>query len=133
MTVQDFDSAILALAAWREAQPTDPVDAMLCIALTIVNLSRRYDLSIGEAIVRHQELHGVSVDYSLFPDTRDPRFMRLIQRIGDVTAGYIDDMTGGALYYVDLSKPHAEELDAVLESPEEHPMCAVAFGRHFYK
>jgi hypothetical protein len=132
MTVQDFDRAILALACWYEAGDGN-IDTMLCIAHTINNLAKKEEIGIGEAVVEHRKLHGIDTHDNVYPDERDPRVTRLLQRIDDVGSPYSVDLTNGAIYYIDLGKSVPEHMGFLLKHPDEHPMCAISGGMHFFK
>jgi hypothetical protein len=132
MNIPDYEGAILALACWRESRD-GTVESMLCIGNTIVNLATLQEIGTGEAIVQHRLLHGLLGDGASYPDTRDPMFCKLLRRIDDITSQYHEDLTNGAIYYIDLSKEVPAHMKFLLNSPEEHPMCAVSGSRHFFK
>ena len=132
MTVQDFELFLLAMASWREAEGCS-VDVMLCVAHTIFNLSAHRDLSISQAIVEHQKLHGIVAKEEHYPDVREPVFTRLLQRIGGVTGPFREDLTNGAEYYLDLSKEVPKHMRYLLDKPDSFHMCAVSGSRHFFK
>jgi hypothetical protein len=132
VTAQDFERSLLALESWREAGD-DSVDQMLCIAWTIMNLGKRDNLSIGEALRQHKNLHGVDDSNGAFPDVREPRFMRLLQQINDVGTQFGEDLTNGAIYYTEISKPDTALAKELAGKPNEHPLSAVFGKRHFFK
>lgn len=131
-TAQDFENSILALESWREAWG-ESVDQMLCVAWTIRNLATRDTLSIGDAIRQHKNLHGLDDSNTLFPDVREPIFMRLMQRIDEVGSSYGDDLTNGAVYYVDVRNDSSPLVRELLGKPDEHPLCSVFGRRHFFR
>ena len=132
MTVQDFEHSLLALACWREVGEAS-IDAMLCVAHTIMNLAKRDGIGVGDAILSHRELHNLQKDESTYPDVRDPRIAKMIQRVGDIDTQYSEDLTSGAVYYLDLGKPVAKEMKFLLEDEEAHPRVATCGALHFFK
>lgn len=124
MTAQDFDKSLLALACWQEAGG-DTVDTLLCIASTIVNLASRDELGTGEAISKHREMQGLDPSDLEYPDTRDPRLVKLLQRIDTIGSPHFEDLTNGAVYYQNLS-----ENTAPVKGME---LCAKQGRFHFFK
>lgn len=124
MTAQDFDRSLMALAAWVESDG-GTVEEAICIARTIWNLSQREEISVGRGLVLHRELHNVqSTDQ--YPDPRDPKFVRLLQRIDDIGSVYAEDTTNGATYYADLSRGEPAWL-------RDRQVCAVSGRFHFFR
>jgi hypothetical protein len=132
MNVQDFDCALLALEGWREAGD-DRLDTMLVIASLISNLSKRDEITIGEAILKHRELHGLPAPEEKFPDPRDPRMAKLLLKIGDLGGPWGEDLTNGAIYMVDVNQPIPDHLAKLLQDPEAHPMVGMHGTRKFFK
>ena len=131
VTVQEFERAALALAVWHEAGDCN-IDTMLCIAFTIKNLAKRDEIGVGAAIVKHRLLHGIEAHADVFPDVRDPRITKMLQRIDEVDSQFAEDLTNKAIYYINMGKPVPEKLAWLLKHPDGHTMCGISGQFHFF-
>lgn len=133
MTTKDFNYAVLALEGWREAGEHAPLDTVMCVAYTIYNLAMRDEIGVGAAVLKHREMHGLTAPQESYPDERDPKFAKLLQRISDIGSPFAEDLTNGAVYYLDLAKPVPEHLAFLLKSPDDHPRVASCGTKHYFK
>lgn len=130
MQERDFERALLALESWREAS-NEGVESMLAIAWSIHNLSKRDSSSLGEAIIKHKSLHGLEFNAAPeFPDCRDPRFTRLLQRVSDVGTPQGEDLTNGGIVYI-VPTIGSERVQELVK--DGHTLCATSARRHWYK
>jgi hypothetical protein len=71
----------------------------------------------------------------VWPDTRDPLFNKLLQRVDAIFDGTMPDVTAGAHYYAAINSitPGGWFQKNIIDNASEHPLTAVAGGHHFYK
>ena len=94
-TTSDYTKSIIALACWRAAQ-TELHSAMLCVAMVFKN---RADAGWFFGDVYENAFRWLVENPGNFPDTRDPQFQALLNKLDLVLEGTAADKTGGALYF----------------------------------
>lgn len=106
---------------------------MVGIAYTISNLAKKDELPIGDAILKHREMHN-SADYAdVFPDQRNPVIGKLLVQVSDIDTPYENDLTNGAIYLIDVSEPLTESEKELLNDSENHPLVAHIGSCKFFK
>lgn len=132
MTPTDFEVAILTLFCWQRGESYG-LDVMVATANLIKNLAAQREIGLLDAITEHESINCLEpLGDDVYPDTRNPVFAKLLHSVADVYYKRSDDITNGAIYVLDLSKPLDEELRAeVLGNPDAHPMSAI-IGRFKY-
>jgi len=135
MVVEDFEKGILALLCWREARG-EGIDGMLAVACVVANRVRAWKKSWCEVIDAHDQFSSMTVKGDsqtiVYPDVRDPLFLRLIQALDAIYEGRSKDVTNGALYYGDLQDVTSDWFKVhILGDPSAHPLCA-RIGRHSF-
>lgn len=98
MTASDFIKSQIALACWRSA-PEELHSVMLSVCMVFLNRSRASGKDLYEEVTEYLEENT-----SGFPDTRDPQFQQLLNKLDTVTSGLAKDTTDGALWFVPKSK-----------------------------
>ncbi len=106
---------------------------MAGIAYTISNLAKRESLSVGDAILKHRELNCIEDCAEVFPDPRDPALGKLLVSVSDMNTPFEDDLTNGAIYFVDIALPLKDHEKALLNDPENHPLVSHIGSVKFFR
>lgn len=136
MSTDEFIQAQAALFAWRETHRYGGVNEMLAILHVIRNRARAgWEDGDWLKIIQNADraaAHPVLPDG--YPDINDEDFCALLVAVTEIYAGSDDDITGGALYYADLSRARLEFRARIASSPEQHPKTAqVGTALQFWK
>ena len=94
MSPSYFVKSQIALACWRAAKE-DLHPVMLSVCMVFLNRSRVSGKDLYEEVISYLEENS-----SGFPDTRDPQFQQLLNKLDAVTSGLVKDTTDGALWFV---------------------------------
>lgn len=134
MTIETYTRAQMARFAIEEGARHGGVNNMLAIAHVLRN---RVFAGWGdwlEVVTRAGEKRA-NLYVPDMPDMRTNNIRVLLNRIDEIyTRGDLNDLTGGALFYVEPDKPLAEWFKAeVLDRPEDHPRCAHVGPVWFFK
>lgn len=138
-----FTKAILALLAWREER-SNGISGELAVCFVVRNRVNAgwSQGDWGKVIETHGQFSSISIigdsQTVLYPDTRDPLFLTVLQAVEGIYDGTTDDtLTNGALYYADLSSKAYNKggwFDRnIVQFPETHPRCAVIGSTTFFK
>jgi hypothetical protein len=98
MTTSDFIKSQIALACWRAARD-ELHHVMLSVCMVFLNRSQASGKDLYEEVTEYLEENT-----SGFPDTRDPQFQQLLNKLDTVTSGLVRDGTDGALWFVPKAK-----------------------------
>lgn len=104
MTISDFQKSIIALSAWRAA----PYDRHQIPLYVIMVFRNRAAQGWYEGDLYENCWHWLQENPGEFPDTRNPEFQLLLDKIDGVITGLVPDKTGGALYFA--HKQDAEQI-----------------------
>ncbi len=133
----DIDS--MRLCGWREARGEGP-DGIRAVMHVLLNRAVRWygahSESIHTAIYAKNQFTSMSVptdpEYHLMPAPDDPLYASLADMAVEVLDGSDDDLTNGALYYVN---PHTMTSgwfrDNIIDQPATHPETA-RIGHHIF-
>ena len=125
MTLDTYVRAQMARFAIEEGFELGGVNNMLAVAQVLRN---RVFAGWGDwlEVVTHAAEKRANLYAPHMPNIRSNNVRVLLNRIDDIyTRAQADDMTGGALFYVDPAQPFAEWFQKeVLDRPDDHPRCA---------
>ncbi len=138
MDTQEFEKSILALALWREDR-SGGMDGMTAVGNCLHNRTKTWKQSWSQVVEGKNQLSSMTYlgdsQTVLYPDPRDPGFIKLLQAVDGIYAGTGTDLSNGGLYYAALGNitPGGWFQREIVGEPEEHPVCARAGGHTFYK
>lgn len=144
MTMQEFEIAMLALCAWREAggQGMTGMQAVMCVIRNRVRVGSTVDpgwTSWLGVIFQHNAFSSMTVlgdGQTIKWPTDDIRvtFSEILDLARNVYSLSEPDNTGGALYYANLQTYDAAGWFArnIVGKPAEHPVTATIEAHTFY-
>ncbi len=150
MTVADFERGLAALLAWRE-ENMNGANGMLGVLFVIRarakagaagNPDWKWTQGSWSLVMeRHAQFSSMSIlgdgQTIKYPDSRDPKFLQVLQYVDTVYDDTrTDNLTGGALYYADLSRgvtPGGWFATNIVNNPTVHPRTAQIGTTTYFK
>jgi spore germination cell wall hydrolase CwlJ-like protein len=135
----DLDS--LALCAWKEARG-EGTPGMLAVMHVIYNRAviwlKGSDEAVHTCVYAKNQFTSMSVptdpEFNLLPGEADASYEFCQQMAPRILAGSDPDITGGALYYANLSNVTSGWfIDSIVNDPAQHPQTAVIGRQTFFK
>lgn len=128
-TVADFEKSMLALAMWYEDGP-DGLQGMVAIGLVLANRVRAGWSGGDWCAVLEGQTDNCTMPW---PDTRDPKFQAVLAKADKIYDGTEPDITGGALYYKNLSGEVGPWFTVnIMQRPGDHPRLGTVGQRTFF-
>jgi hypothetical protein len=102
MTGIDYEKSIVSFVCWKQMRG-ELYRGMISMAMMLRNRAEAgwFEGSIYNNAIKLGTEMGM--DWSEFPDSREPQFQAMLQAIDGIYTGTIQDKIGGAAYYAHKS------------------------------
>jgi hypothetical protein len=137
MTTDDFIKSIIALALWREDRGGG-LDGMIAVGCCLANRVKDWKQSWQQVLEGKNQLSSMTVkgdpETIVYPDTRDPLFIKLLAAINDIYGGRQKDLTNGSHWYANPAAITSGWFkENIVDQPAVHPVTARVGGQTFWK
>lgn len=122
---QDLEKSLVALAAYRSCFKSGFISVYQEISVVVHVLRNRHNKGIQRSHlipdpVKEQfpDMTNPSGRLTLYPDSGEDNFKKLLGNLDDILADKTQDLTQGAIYFWDLDENSPEWFKEIVHSPE---------------